>query len=282
MCFARGGTGVWPVQAGEDARLSIVLPDTLVGVSRLKNKIALITGAGTGIGRAIALAYAREGAQLILVGRRKRLLESVAKEAGGAPLVVSGDVCVQRDIDRVLSEAASHFGGIHVLVNNAGILHIGTAEQITEAQWDETFNVNVRGVWLLSRSVLPYMRKAGGGSIVNVASVLGINGARNRASYAPSKCAVILLTKCMAIDHGAENIRVNAICPSFVETDLTAEVIRKAPDPAAVRRERIAVHPIGRLGQPEDIAGLAVYLASDESAWMTGAALPVDGGYLAV
>lgn len=261
---------------------SALPPDTLVGVSRLKNKIALITGAGTGIGRAIALAYAREGAQLILVGRRKKLLESVAKEAGGAPLVVSGDVCVQRDIDRVLSEATSHFGGIHVLVNNAGILHIGTAEQITAAQWDETFNVNVRGVWLLSRSVLPYMRKAGGGSIVNVASVLGINGARNRASYAPSKGAVILLTKCMAIDHGAENIRVNAICPSFVETDLTAEVIRKAPDPAAVRRERIAVHPIGRLGQPEDIAGLAVYLASDESAWMTGAALPVDGGYLAV
>ena len=269
-----GGTGVPPA--------SPLPPDTLVGVSRLKNKIALITGAGTGIGRAIALAYAREGAQLILVGRRKKLLESVAKEAGGAPLVVSGDVCVQRDIDRVLSEATSHFGGIHVLVNNAGILHIGTAEQITEAQWDETFNVNVRGVWLLSRSVLPYMRKAGGGSIVNVASVLGINGARNRASYAPSKGAVILLTKCMAIDHGAENIRVNAICPSFVETDLTAEVIRKAPDPAAVRRERIAVHPIGRLGQPEDIAGLAVYLASDESSWMTGAALPVDGGYLAV
>jgi len=160
--------------------------------------------------------------------------------------------------------------------------YIGTAEQISEAQWDETFATNVRGVWLLSRAVLPYMRKAGGGSIVNVASVLGINGARNRASYAPSKGAMILLTKCMAIDHGAENIRVNAICPSFIETDLTAEVIRKAPDPGAVRRERIGVHPIGRLGQPDDIAGLAVYLASDESSWVTGAAMPVDGGYLAV
>ena len=251
-------------------------------MSCLNSKIALITGAGTGIGRAIALAYAREGAKLALVGRRKEFLEAVANEAGGSPLVLTGDVSRQADIDRVLAEASAHFGGLNVLVNNAGVLHIGAAEQITEAQWDETFNVNVRGLWLLSRSVLPSMRKAGGGSIINVASVLGINGARNRASYAPSKGAVVLLTKCMAIDHGAENIRVNAICPSFVETDLTAEVIRKAPDPAAVRRERIAVHPIGRLGQPEDIAGLAVYLASDESAWVTGAALPVDGGYLAV
>lgn len=251
-------------------------------MSRLANKTALITGAGTGIGRAIALAYLREGARVALVGRRKEPLEAIAREAGDAVLVLTGDVSKQADIDHLLAETAARFGGVHVLVNNAGVLHIGTAEQITEAEWDETFAINVRGLWLLSRAVLPYMRKVGGGSIVNVASVLGINGARNRASYAPSKGAVILLTKCMAIDHGAENIRVNAICPSFIETDLTAEVIRKAPDPSAVRRERIGVHPIGRLGQPEDIAGLAVYLASDESSWVTGATMPVDGGYLAV
>ena len=251
-------------------------------MSRLANKTALITGAGTGIGRAIALAYLREGARVALVGRRKEPLEAIAREAGDAVLVLTGDVSKQADIDHLLAETAARLGGVHVLVNNAGVLHIGTAEQITEAEWDETFAINVRGLWLLSRAVLPYMRKVGGGSIVNVASVLGINGARNRASYAPSKGAVILLTKCMAIDHGAENIRVNAICPSFIETDLTAEVIRKAPDPSAVRRERIGVHPIGRLGQPEDIAGLAVYLASDESSWVTGATVPVDGGYLAV
>ncbi len=251
-------------------------------MSLLANKVALITGAGTGIGRAIAVAFAREGAKLALVGRRMHVLEAVANEIGGSPLVQSGDVSRQDDIDRVLSATSAQFGGLNVLVNNAGILHIGTAEQITEAQWDETFNINVRGLWLLSRSVLPYMRKAGAGSIVNVASVLGINAARNRAAYAASKGAVILLTKSMAIDYGAENIRVNAICPSFVETDLTAEVLRRAPDPGAVRRERIAVHPLGRLGKPEDIAGLAVYLASDQSAWVTGAALPIDGGYLAV
>jgi len=217
-----------------------------------------------------------------LVGRRKERLEAVAKEVGNSPLVISADVSRQSDIDRVMNEVAERLGVLNVLVNNAGLLHIGTAEQITEAQWDATFNVNVRGLWLMSRSALPYMRKAGGGSIINVASVLGINGARNRASYAPSKGAVILLTKCMAIDHGADKIRVNAICPSFVETELTADVLRKSPDPEAVRRERIGVHPMGRLGQPEDMAGLAVYLASEESSWVTGAALPVDGGYLAV
>ena len=251
-------------------------------MSRLKNNIAVITGAGTGIGRAIALAFAHEGAKIALVGRRKELLQAVAEEAGGSPLVRAGDVSQQRDIDRILAETAAHFGAVNVLVNNAGILHIGTAEEITEQQWDETFNINVRGLWLLSRSVLPHMREAGGGCIINVASVLGINGARKRAAYAPSKGAVVLLTKCMAVDYGHENIRVNALCPSFVETDLTAEVIRRAPDPQSVRAERISVHPLGRLGQPEDMAGLAVYLASDESSWMTGTALPVDGGYLAV
>lgn len=250
--------------------------------SRLANKIAIVTGAGTGIGRACAIALADAGAKVALVGRRRPQLEETARAIAGSSLVLDADVTNQSDIDRVIQETVSHFGALNILVNNAGVLHIGTAEQITETQWDQTFNVNVRSLWLFSRSVLPAMRTAGGGSIVNMASVLGINGARNRASYAPSKGAVVLLTKCMAIDHGQENIRVNAICPSFVETELTAEVINKAPDPQAVRRERIAAHPIGRLGKVKDVAGLAVYLASDESSWVTGAAFPVDGGYLAV
>jgi NAD(P)-dependent dehydrogenase (short-subunit alcohol dehydrogenase family) len=250
--------------------------------TRLEGKTVIITGAGTGIGRACAIALAREGATLALVGRRKPLLEELAHEIGPAAIVIAADVSESSEVDRVVEEAAVRLGGINVLLNNAGVLHVGTSEQITEAQWDETFAVNVKGLWLLSRAVLPHMRRAGGGSIINMASVLGINGARNRASYAPSKGAVVLLTKCMAIDHGPDNIRVNAICPSFIETELTAAVISKAPDPEAVRRERTAVHPIGRLGRPEDIAGLAVYLASEESAWVTGAAFPVDGGYLAV
>jgi NAD(P)-dependent dehydrogenase (short-subunit alcohol dehydrogenase family) len=249
---------------------------------RLKNKIALITGAGTGIGRAVALAFAGEGARIALAGRRKALLEAVANEIDGNSIVIEADVTKKLDIERAVEQTASHFGGLNTLVNNAGVLHVGTAEETTEEKWDETFNVNVRGLWRLSTAALPYLRRAGGGSIINIASVLGINGARNRAAYASSKGAVVLLTKCMAIDHGRENIRVNAICPGFVQTPLTEAVLSKAADPQAVRRDRVAVHPIGRLGQPEDVAGLAVFLASDQSAWITGSALPVDGGYLAV
>ncbi len=250
--------------------------------SRLKNKIAIVTGAGTGIGRACALALAHEGAKVALVGRRQSLLEEVAGKIGDSALVLAADVTDKREIERVLERTIERFGELNVLLNNAGVLRIGTAEQITEEQWDETFNVNVRSTWLLSSAVLPPMRNAGGGSIINMASVLGINGAPNRAAYAPSKGAVVLLTKCMALDHGHEHIRVNAICPSFIETELTAAVINKAPHPESVRAERTAVHPLGRLGRPEDVAPLAVYLASDESSWVTGTVFPVDGGYLAV
>lgn len=248
---------------------------------RLAGKVGIVTGAGSGIGRACAIALAREGARVVLAGRRKDRIEAVAKEIGSAALPVAVDVSRTGDVDRLVDQAVQTFAGLHFLLNNAGLLHAGTAEQITEEQWDETFNVNVRAVWLLSRAALPLMRKNGGGSIVNVASTLGLVGAPSRAAYAASKGALILLTKGMAIDHGPENIRVNAICPSFVETELTAAFLSRVSDPASVRRERTAAHPIGRLGQPEDVAGMAVYLVSDESSWVTGAALPVDGGYLA-
>jgi NAD(P)-dependent dehydrogenase (short-subunit alcohol dehydrogenase family) len=249
---------------------------------RLQGKIGIVTGAGSGIGRACAIALASEDARVALVGRRKDRVEALAQEIGDSAFAISADVSQPGEVRRLIDESVSRFGGLNFLINNAGVLHVGNAEQITEEQWDHTFNVNIRAVWLLSRAALPHMRKAGCGSIINVASALGIVGARNRAAYAASKGAVVLLTKSMAVDHGHENIRVNAICPSFVETDLTAAVLHQAPDPAAVLRERTAAHPIGRLGRPDDIAGLTVYLASDESSWVTGAVLPVDGGYLAV
>jgi NAD(P)-dependent dehydrogenase (short-subunit alcohol dehydrogenase family) len=249
---------------------------------RLKHKIGIVTGAGSGIGQACALALAREGARVALAGRRKDRLEQMARQIGDRAIAIPCDVTRTGDLNRLLDKTVAHFGGLNFLLNNAGILQIGTAEQITEEQWDRVFDVNVRAVWLLSRAALPHLRKAGGGSIINVASTLGIVGARNRAAYAASKGAVVLLTKSMAIDHGQENIRVNAICPSFVETELTAAVLSKAENPDAIRRERTAAHPLGRLGRPEDVAGLAVYLAGDESSWVTGAVLPVDGGYLAV
>jgi NAD(P)-dependent dehydrogenase (short-subunit alcohol dehydrogenase family) len=248
---------------------------------RLQDKVGIVTGAGTGIGRACAIAMAKEGAQVVLAGRRKDRIEQVAAAIGDLAYAIPADVSEPSEILRLLDEAVTHFGGLNFLLNNAGVLHTGNAEQITEEQWDQTFNINVRAVWLLSRAALPPMRIAGGGSIINVASTLGLVGAPNRAAYAPSKGAVVQLTKSMAIDHGHENIRVNAICPSFVETELTAGILGQLSDPAAALRQRTAMHPIGRLGRPEDIAGLAVYLASDESSWVTGTILPVDGGYLA-
>jgi NAD(P)-dependent dehydrogenase (short-subunit alcohol dehydrogenase family) len=254
----------------------------LIMRERLQGKIGIVTGAGSGIGRASAIALAAEGARVALVGRRKDRLQEVAHEIGDRAFALPVDVSKTSEISGLLDQAVSRFGGLNFLLNNAGVLHVGNAEQITEEQWDDTFNLNVRSVWLLSRAALPLMRKAGGGSIMNVASTLGLVGARNRAAYAPSKGALIQLTKSMAIDHGHENIRVNAICPSFVETELTERLLGQVADPAAIRRERTAAHPIGRLGRPEDIAGLAVYLASDESSWVTGAVLPVDGGYLAM
>lgn len=248
---------------------------------RLQGKVGIVTGAGTGIGRACAIALAKEGAQVVLAGRRRDRIEQVAAAIGDLAYAIPVDVSQPSEIRPLLDEAVKQFGGLNFLLNNAGVLHMGNAEQITEEQWDQTFHINVRAVWLLSRAALPSMRIAGGGSIINMASTLGLVGAPNRAAYAPSKGAVVQLTKSMAIDHGHENIRVNAICPSFVETELTAGILGQLSDPAAALRQRTAAHPIGRLGRPEDIAGLAVYLASDESSWVTGAILPVDGGYLA-
>lgn len=249
---------------------------------RLKGKTAIITGAGSGIGQACSLAFAREGARVVLVGRRRELLKQTAAEIQRDALVCEGDVSKLADVKRIVKTTLERFvGGVQVLVNSAAVLHAGTAETQTEEEWDETFNINVRGLWLMSREVIPLMRKAGEGSIINLSSALGIVGARSRAAYSASKGAVTTLTKSMALDLAPEQIRVNCICPGIVETELVSDFIRNAPDPELARRRRTELHPLGRFGQPSDIANMAVYLASDESMWVTGAALPVDGGYLA-
>jgi NAD(P)-dependent dehydrogenase (short-subunit alcohol dehydrogenase family) len=245
---------------------------------RLANKIAIISGGGSGIGRAIALAFAREGAQVAICGRDRNKLDPLAEQIGTACMPIVGDVSISKQVDLAVRIVMQHFGRITTVVNNAGVLVAGTAESLSDDDWEHTFNVNVRGTWLLSRAALPHLRQSGGGSIINIGSVLSLVGARNRAAYAASKAAVLGLTRAMALDHAGENIRVNCICPGMVETEMIAPF---NADPAA-RSPRLALHPLGRFGQPEDIAGLAVFLASDESAWVTGTAFPVDGGYTAI
>ena len=244
---------------------------------RLAGKRAIVTGGGSGIGKAIAASFAREGAQVVICGRNARKLELAAAEIGPQCLAVAADISHADDTNRLVEQAVQEFKRLDILVNNAGVLLAGTAESLTSEQWEQTFNTNVRAVWQLSRAVLPHMRKAGSGAIINVASVLSSLGARNRVAYAASKGAVLALSRAMALDHAEENIRINCICPGIVETEMVAafNLDEKA------RQQRISAHPMGRFGQPGDIAGLAVFLASDEASWITGAAFTADGGYSA-
>jgi NAD(P)-dependent dehydrogenase (short-subunit alcohol dehydrogenase family) len=244
---------------------------------RLANKVAIISGGGSGIGKAIAQAFERDGASVAIAGRDTRKLEAAAQEIGAKCMPIAADVSRTEDVQKLVAAAVEKFKRVDILVNNAAVLLPGTAEQLSEEDFDETFAINVRGLWLLSRAVLPQMRASGGGSIINIGSVLSMLGARNRIAYAASKGAVLAMTRAMALDHAAENIRVNCICPGIVETEMVA---RFSMDENA-RRQRLAMHPLGRFGKPEDVAGLAVFLASDESAWITGTEQTVDGGYSA-
>jgi NAD(P)-dependent dehydrogenase (short-subunit alcohol dehydrogenase family) len=250
-------------------------------VTRLAGQVALITGGGTGIGRAVALAFAREGAKVVVAGRRKDKLDEVVEAVGslgGEALAVECDVTRTTDAERAVSAAGERFGGLTVLVNNAGLWSSATVESISEQEFDRVMRVNVTGPFLMSRAALPELRKAGGGSIINTRSVLGLYAMKSRAAYCASKGALTMLTKAMALDHAQDKIRVNCICPALVETDMVKDLFGATSEGAAMRKARLSGIPLGRIGQPEDVAELAVYLASAESSWLTGVAIPLDGG----
>jgi NAD(P)-dependent dehydrogenase (short-subunit alcohol dehydrogenase family) len=252
-------------------------------VPRLADKVAIITGGGTGIGRACTLAFAREGARVAVAGRRPAPLDKVVAEiaaAGGVALAVECDITQASSIDRALKQVLGRFQRLDVLVNNAGDLLVADAEHTSDAQWDHIMAVNLKGTFLMSRAALPQLR-ATHGSIINVASILGIVAMKNRAAYTASKGGVIALTKAMALDHAHDQIRVNCICPTIVETELVQGLFSSQPDPEAARQSRRDMLPLGRIGRPEDVAHLALYLASDESSFVTGAAFPLDGGLTA-
>ncbi len=250
-------------------------------MTRLVGKVALITGGGTGIGRAIALAFVREGAKVAVAGRRREKLEETLREVeklGGEGLAIVCDVAKAKDGERAVKETAKAFGQLNVLVNNAGVLHAATIEGTSEDQWDNLMTINLKGPFLMCKAALPEFRKTGGGTIVNVGSVLGLVAMKDRAAYCASKGGVSLLTKAIALDHAHENVRSNCICPSIVETELVQGLFAASEEGKALRKARIGSIPLGRMGRPEDVAEMAVFLASEESSWLTGAAIPLDGG----
>ena len=250
-------------------------------MTRLVGKVALITGGGTGIGRAIALAFVREGAKVAVAGRRKEKLEETLRDVeklGGEGLAIVCDVAKAKDGERAVKETAKAFGQLNVLVNNAGVLHAATIEGTSEDQWDNLMTINLKGPFLMCKAALPEFRKTGGGTIVNVGSVLGLVAMKDRAAYCASKGGVSLLTKAIALDHAHENVRSNCICPSIVETELVQGLFAASEEGKALRKARIGSIPLGRMGRPEDVAEMAVFLASEESSWLTGAAIPLDGG----
>jgi NAD(P)-dependent dehydrogenase (short-subunit alcohol dehydrogenase family) len=251
---------------------------------RLSGKVAFITGGGTGIGRACALAFAREGAAVIIVGRRSAPLASVAAEivaAGGEALALECDVTDRAAVETAIAAAEKHFGRLDVIVNNAGTVVVATAENTSDDDWERVIATNLTGTFLVSRAALPALRRAGGGSIVNIGSALGLVARKDRAAYCAAKAGVGGLTRAMALDHAGDKIRVNCICPTIVETDLGMQTMSKTSNARAEREKRIAEIPIGRLGTPDDVAMMAVYLASDEATWVTGASFPLDGGLTA-
>lgn len=246
---------------------------------RLAGKVAVITGAKSGIGLATARLFAAEGAAVVLADIKDASEEAAAIRARCAviPVDVANGRSVQQLVDRTLKE----FGRLDVLVNNAGIDLAKRITETDEADWDRLMSVNLRGVFLCSKAAVLFMRDHGGGVIVNVASELGIVGGSEIAAYCASKGGVVQLTKAMAVDHAAENIRVNCVCPGPVDTPLLQSIIAAASNPAAEQLSIVSKTLLRRLARPGEIAGAILFLASDESSYMTGSIVAVDGGWTA-
>lgn len=245
-----------------------------------KGKSVLVTGASSGIGEAIARRFAGLGADLLLTGRRGLSPADIAGRypaQGGAVHYLAADVTAPETADRLVAQAVERFGGLDVLVNNAGILFRGTALECTDDEWAATLSTNVTSVFRLSRAALRVMTARGSGAIVNVASDWGLVGARGAAAYGASKGAVVQLTRSMALDHAAQGVRVNAVCPGDTDTRMLDGAVSGLPRATLLDRLGEAI-PLGRVGRPAEIADAVCFLASDQSSFITGATLAVDGG----
>jgi len=248
---------------------------------KLENKVAVVTGASKGIGKAIAERFAREGAKVVLASRSLNVLETIVREiesAGGEASAVSVDVRNVESINAMVKTAVERYGRLDLLVNNAGITMGSPSEDLSPEDWRAAIETDLYGVFFASQAAARVMIPQGGGGIINISSVNGILAAPRRAAYCASKAAVNELTKVLAIEWADRKIRVNAIAPGYVRTELVQDVI----DKGAISLEAILRRtPQGRIGEVEDIAGLAVYIAGDESSYMTGSIVNIDGGWLA-
>lgn len=255
-------------------------------MKRVENKVALITGAGLGIGKATALLLAQEGARLAITDVNDETGKSLTDEinaAGGVAKFWHLDTTDEDNVSRVFAEVVDQFGAIDVLINNAGIAGVEKpTHEITKNEWEMLISVNVTGVFLCTKHVIPYMLKSSGGSIVNMSSIYGLVGAGDLPPYHASKGAVRLMTKNDAIAYAEQNIRINSVHPGFIMTPLVEALAEESPLGADAFKQALAdAHPIGHVGEPIDVAYGVLYLASDESKFTTGSELVIDGGYTA-
>ena len=251
---------------------------------RLADRVALITGATSGIGRATAILFAREGARLALTGRNEERGREVVAEirgSGGRAIFLRSDVRRDAECRAAVEQAVAEYGRLDVLFNNAGVFFPNTAVECTEQEWDEQVDSSLKGAFLMSKYALPHMIRQGRGSIIHNSSGWGIVGGDRAVAYCAAKGGLVLLAKAMAIDHGQQGIRVNCICPGDVDTPMLPEDARLRGMDWQAYLAGCANRPMGRIGTPEEIASAVLFLASDDSSFMTGAALVVDGGGVA-
>lgn len=250
---------------------------------RLAGKVAVVTGGGSGIGRASAMCFAREGARVVVadidsVGTG--VTEGEIGREGGTAIAVVADVTREEDVGRLVDRTLQVFGPPTVLLNNAAITSFGTLAESPAEELDRVLAVNVRSAWVCARAVIPLMRDTGGGTIVNMSSITGIVGAPGMAAYSTSKGAIITLTRTLALELAEHGIRVNCICPASIDTPMLQASFDRLPDPEAARARNVKRHPLGRLGTADEVAKLALFLASDDASFITGATYVIDGGAL--
>lgn len=250
-------------------------------MERLEGKRAVVTGAGSGIGRAIALRLASEGARIVLSDVDEGAVEAVASEIDGETLVHKTDVTRSSDVETLISRTVSEWGGLDVMVNNAGVGVAGNTTNTSEEDYERVMDVCLRGTFLGMKYAIPAITDSGGGSVINMSSVAALVGIADRAVYSAAKGAILAITRAAAIDHVSENVRVNCIAPGTVDTPWIGRITAGYDDPEEARRNMQARQPHGRFVTPEEIAAMAAYLASDESASVIGACMIVDGGVTA-